>query len=85
MRLEGRADRVLEATGLLVHLRPRNLEDVDEQQLGQPVAPQHRGRVGPTGRRQVHDPLVVQGEVALALEPLDGLAHRRRGDAEPVD
>jgi hypothetical protein len=45
--LEAVADGVLEPAGLLVHLRPRDLQHVDEQHLGQPVLAQHRGGVRP--------------------------------------
>ena len=82
--LEVVADGVLEAAGLLVHLRPRHLEHVDEQHLGEAVAPQHRGGVGPPGLGQVEHPVLVEADVALALEPLDGLAHGGGRHTEPL-
>jgi hypothetical protein len=82
--LEVVADGVLEPAGLLVHLRPRHLEHVDEQQLSEPVPSQDRRGVVAAGAGQVQDAVRVESEVALPLEALDRLADSRGADAQAV-
>ena len=76
--LEHGRHRVLEALGLLVHLVPRDPQDVGQEPFDQPVAAHDVLRVlGALGREA--DRLVVGArDVAVALEAADHLVHGRR-------
>ena len=82
-RLDRLGDDVLPLAGLLVGVGPRQLEDVGEEALGEAVAAHH-----PLGEPLAvlgeADGVVVDGDEALALEPLDHLGHRRARHHEAV-
>ena len=76
------AHDVLPLAGLVVRFGPRQLQDVGQETLGEPVATYHTlGELDP-GRRE-HDGSVVR-EQSLGFEALDHLAHGRSAHQEPV-
>ena len=74
---------MLPLAGFLVGIGPRQLEDVGEEPLGQPVAA-HDPLGEPLTVGGEADGVVVDGDEALALEPLDHLGHGRARHHEPV-
>ena len=78
--LEDGRHRVLQALGLLVHLVPRDPEDVGEEALDQPVAAHDALGVLAARVGEVDRLVGGAGDVAVALEPADHLVHGRRGE-----
>ena len=82
-RLDRLGDDVLPLAGLLVGVRPRQVEDVGEEPLGEAVAAHHPlGEAEPVGAER--DGVVVDGDQALVREALDHLRHRRARHHEAV-
>jgi hypothetical protein len=99
--LERRRHRVLEPLGLLVHVVPRDAEDVGQEALDQPVPAHDRGGVVAAAVGEEEGLVGLAGDVAVALQAADhlvhggggqvhgprevGAGHRQPGLLEPVD
>jgi hypothetical protein len=70
---------VLQPLRLLVHVVPRDAEDVGQEALHQAVAAHQRGRVLAPVVGEVDGLVRVTRDVPVALEPPDHLVHRRGG------
>jgi hypothetical protein len=70
---------VLQALCLLVDLVPRDVEDVGEEALDQPVAAYDAGGVLTSGAGEGDRLVATAGDVAVSLEAPDHLVHRGRG------
>ena len=66
-------------------LLPFESDDIDEETLGEPVAPDHRGRKRAALFGEAERPVVHELGVAAVDQPVDLLRHRRRRDAEAFD
>jgi hypothetical protein len=62
---DARRDRVLEAMGLLVNVRPINAEDVDEEPLSEPMAAHHGFGERVAGLRE--DDFLLRGDLDQAV------------------
>ena len=78
--LEHGRHRVLEPLGLLVHLVPRDAEDVGEEALDQPVAADDALGVLAAVVGELQRLVGGSRDVAVALEAADHLVHGRRGE-----
>jgi hypothetical protein len=71
---------VLEVLGLLVHVVPRDADDVGQEPLDHPVAADQALGVIAPGGRELDRALGVAGDVAVALEPAEHLVDGRGGE-----
>src|SRR5438067_1415936 len=83
-RLHALGDDVLEPLGLVVDLIPAVTEHLDEEHLHQPVVADELKGDPPAFAGQLLAAVPVVLDQALGAELGDHLAHRRRGDAEPL-
>ena len=77
-------DGVLPAVGLLVDLLPLEPDDVDEEPLGEAVAPHDRGRHLAALVGEAEAAVVEQLGVAVVDEAVHRLRHRGRREPEPL-
>jgi hypothetical protein len=75
--LEARRHRVLELLGLLMHVVPRHPDDVGEEALNHPMAPDDAlGMLAPEVR-ELDPASAAARDVAAALQPAEHLVHGR--------
>jgi hypothetical protein len=75
--LEARRHRVLQPLGLLVHVVPRDADDVGQEALDQAVAAGDLLRLATPLLREGDRAVAGARDVAVALEPAEHLVHRR--------
>jgi len=83
--LNARRDGVLEPVRLLVHVRPLEAEDVDQQTFREPVSAHHRLRGGVALTREANFLLRADRDQAVALHTVESRGNGGRSDAQRFD